>query len=96
MKSKELEFCDEAEEFLEIVNLQAIDNLTFENIIPIGTGRYTILFLTKINSINYFLAGLNIVLEGHFILSFLTDTLKDKISVYFFPKDYCTSPLKYN
>jgi hypothetical protein len=74
-----LEFCDEAEEFLEIVNLQAIDNLTFENIIPIGTGRYTIEFLTKINSINYFLAGLNIVLEGHITLSFLTDTLKDKI-----------------
>jgi hypothetical protein len=91
----ELELCDETEEFSQIVNLQAIDDLTFEDIIPSGTGRYTIEFWTKIKSLKYFLTGMNIVWKGHISISILTDASIDKLSVYCFPQDYLTSPLNY-
>ena len=91
----ELELCSENEECKNMVNLNAIGDLTFEDIMPSGTGRYTIEFWTKIKTMKYFLSGMNIVWKGHMSLSILTDTLKDKLSVYCFPQDYLTSPLNY-
>ena len=94
-KIPELELCSENEECKNLVNLNAIEDLIFEDIMPSGTGRYTIEFWTKIKTIKNFLSGMNIVWKGHISISILTDTLKDKLSVYCFPQDYLTSPLNY-
>ena len=91
----ELELCSEKEECKNMVNLNAIEDLTFEDIMPSGTGRYTIEFWIKLKKIKYFLTGMNIVWKGHISISILTDTLKDKLSIYCFPQDYLTSPLNY-
>jgi hypothetical protein len=50
-------------------------------------------FWIKIKSVKKFLAGINIVWDKHISISILTDTLKDKLSIYCFPQDYLTSPL---
>ena len=90
-----LELCLETEECKDILNLQAIEDLEFENIIPSGTGRYTMEFWIKIKSVKFFLNGINVIWKNLISISILTDTLKNKLSIYCFPQDYLTSPFNF-
>ena len=92
-KIKELFLCLETEECKPIVNLRYIDNIEIKHITPSGTGRYTMEFWVKINSLAKFLNGINVVWEDHMSISILTDALKGKLSLYCFTQDYLTSPL---
>ena len=89
----ELELCSETEECQEILNLQALGNLEFNNTRPSGTGRYTMELWIKIKNVKKFMHGINSIWKDLMAISILTDGLKGKLSLYCFPQDYLTSPL---
>ena len=84
----ELELCLETEDCKDIINLSGIKDLEFKDIIPSGTGRYTMEFWLKIKNIKSFLNGINAIWRYHVSISAFTDTSKDKLSLYCFPQDY--------
>lgn len=87
-----IHFCEEDEECVDILKINKIKQLSFDEIKPSGNSRYTIETWIKIEGSQYFLSGINLVWEKHISLSILTDSTTDQLTYICFPQDYLTSP----
>ena len=92
MEIPELNLCLESEECKDIINLSGIDDIDLSDIFHSVTGRYTMELWIKLINLPKLLNGINIIWENHVSISILTDTLKNKLSIYCFPQDYLSSP----
>ena len=87
-----LELCSESEKCNDILKLNGLDTITFDNIPASGTNSYSIDIWIKIQNPEQFLNGINIIWNKHISLSVVANKENDKLMYYCFPQDYLYSP----